>query len=56
MAGITYKNFALPDESKSLDKFSVELVDLGSAVAAKITQEPGWSWSKCVEPLAGTDI
>lgn len=55
MAGITYKNFASPDESKSLDKFSVELVDLGSAVAAKITQEPGWSWSKYVKPLAGTD-
>ena len=28
---------------------------MGSTAAARLTLEPGWRWSECVKPVAGTD-
>jgi hypothetical protein len=28
---------------------------MGDATAARFTFEPGWKWSDCVKPVAGTD-
>ena len=28
---------------------------LGGTTAARFTMEPGWSWSECVKPVAGTE-
>jgi hypothetical protein len=28
---------------------------MGDATAARMTFEPGWKWSDCVKPVAGTD-
>jgi hypothetical protein len=33
----------------------VEIVRIGSSTAARMTLEPGWRWSECIKPLAGTD-
>jgi hypothetical protein len=55
MAGITKKNFAAPDERRTPDKTQMEVVDLGSVKAARVTLQPGWRWSECIKPVAGTD-
>ena len=55
MAGIAKKNFESPDERRSPDKTEVEVVDLGSVKAARMTLQPGWRWSECIKPVAGTE-
>ena len=44
-----------PDESRTPEKTSVSVVHLGGASVARITAEPGWTWSECIKPVAGTD-
>ena len=55
MAGIAKKNFGEPDERRAPDKTVVQVVDLGSVKAARMTLQPGWSWSECIKPIAGTE-
>jgi len=55
MAGLTVKSFESPDESRTPDKTKVDVVDLGVAKAARVTFQPGWKWSECIKPVAGTD-
>jgi hypothetical protein len=56
MSGITRKSFAKPDEMRTPDKTVVQTVSLGEGVkAARLTMEPGWRWSQCIKPIAGTD-
>ena len=55
MAGIAKKSFDNPDESRTPDKTTVEVVDLGSVKAGRLTMQPGWRWSECIKPVAGTD-
>jgi D-lyxose ketol-isomerase len=33
----------------------VDIVDLGSVKAARMTLQPGWRWSECIKPVAGTE-
>jgi hypothetical protein len=49
------KSFDSPDETRTPDKTKVEVVDLAGVKAARITFQPGWKWSECVKPVAGTD-
>jgi hypothetical protein len=53
MAGIAAKSFDTPDEKRAPDKTTVEVVDLGSVKAARMTLEPGWRWSECIKPVVG---
>ena len=55
MAGITMKSFDSPDETRTPDKTVVEVVDLEGVKAARVTFQPGWKWSECIKPVAGTD-
>ena len=55
MAGARMKSFATPDETRTPDKTLMELVDLGGVKAARLTVQPGWSWSSCIKPVVGTD-
>ena len=55
MAGITMKSFDSPDEVRTPDKTKVDVVDLGSVKAARMTAQPGWRWSECIKPVVGTD-
>lgn len=55
MAGVVKKNFESPDQTRTPDKTKVHVVDLAQATAARFTLEPGWRWSECVKPVAGTD-
>ena len=51
-------------ESKSIDsdgevrefpKGRVEVVTVGTCKLSRSTMEPGWRWSECVKPIAGTE-
>jgi mannose-6-phosphate isomerase-like protein (cupin superfamily) len=33
----------------------VQVVDLGSVKAARMTLQPGWRWSECLKPVARTE-
>ena len=55
MGSLVKKNFETPDEQRKPDKTVVDVVDLGGAKAARLTMQPGWKWSECVKPVAGTD-
>jgi hypothetical protein len=55
MAGVERFNFDSPDETRTPSKTRVDVVRTGAASAARISLEPGWKWSECVKPVAGTD-
>ena len=56
MAGVEKRAFDSPDETRTPDKTRVDVVHLGGTTAARFAMEPGWSWSACVKPVAGTTI
>jgi len=49
------KHFDSPDETRPLPKASVQVVKVGNNTLMRGTFEPGWKWSECVKPSAGTD-
>ena len=55
MAGVAKKSFESPDERRAPDKTEVDVVELGSVKAARMTLQPGWRWSECIKPMAGTE-
>ena len=55
MAGIHAGNFDSPDETRSPEKSRVDVVNVGGATAARMTFQPGWRWTECIKPIAGTD-
>jgi hypothetical protein len=55
MAGLEARTFDSPDETRTPEKTRVDVVRLGETTAARFTFEPGWRWSECVKPVAGTE-
>ena len=55
MPGVEKRDFDSPDESRTPAKTRVDVVRLGGTIAARFSMEPGWRWSECVKPVAGTD-
>jgi hypothetical protein len=55
MAGLQVRGFDAPDESRRPDKTQVDVVRMGGTTAARLTLEPGWKWSECIKPVAGTE-
>jgi hypothetical protein len=55
MAGIKVGNFEAADEVRTPEKTRVEVVDLGGIKAGRLTVQPGWKWSECIKPVAGTN-
>ncbi len=53
MAGVEARDFGSPDETRTPDKTTVDVVRLGGTTAARLQLEPGWSWSDCVKPVVG---
>ncbi|KTC77102.1 cupin domain-containing protein [Legionella brunensis] len=49
------KHFETPDEIRTLPKTKIELVHLGETTLMRATFQPGWKWSECVKPTAGTN-
>ena len=54
MESIQSKSFDTADETRTPAKTRVDVVDLGTAKAARLRFEPGWRWSECIKPVAGT--
>jgi hypothetical protein len=48
---INVRSFDSPDETRTPTKTRSDVVDLGTAKAARITLEPGWRWSECIKPV-----
>ena len=55
MAGVESRDFDSPDETRTPDKTQVDLVRMGAATVGRFAFEPGWRWSECVKPVAGTE-
>ena len=55
MAGVDKLDFDSPDESRTPDKTRVDVVRMDGTTVARLTLEPGWRWSECIKPVAGTD-
>jgi quercetin dioxygenase-like cupin family protein len=55
MAGIERLDFDSPDETRTPDKTRVDVVRVGNVTAGRFAFEPGWRWSECVKPVAGTE-
>ena len=55
MSGLISKSFDQADEQRTPDKTTVDVVHLGSTTAARFRFEPGWRWSECIKPVAGTE-
>lgn len=48
------KDLNSPDETRPFPKGKMEVVKLGDVTIGRGTFEPGWKWSECVKPIAGT--
>ena len=55
MAGVERLDFDSPDESRTPSRTRSDIVHKGATSAARLTLEPGWTWSECVKPVAGTE-
>jgi hypothetical protein len=55
MAGVQSRDFDSPDETRTPDKTRVDVVRMGGTTVGRFAFEPGWRWSDCVKPVAGTD-
>jgi hypothetical protein len=55
MAGLEVRGFNAPDETRTPAKTQVDVVRMGGTTAARMTLEPGWKWSECIKPVAGTE-
>lgn len=54
MGGLAARSFESPDEVRRFDKGRMEVITLGGETVGRATFEPGWRWSECVKPIAGT--
>ena len=48
MPGVSSKSFETPDETRTPDKTTMEVLRLSGATVARITFQPGWKWSECI--------
>lgn len=49
------KSLASPEETRKFDKGKMDVVTLDSVTVGRAVFEPGWKWSECVKPIAGTE-
>ena len=49
------KSIDKTDEVREFEKGRVEVVTVGTTTLTRSTMQPGWRWSECVKPIAGTD-
>jgi len=55
MANFEHRDFRTPDETRTPDKTTVELVNVAGGQIGRYTFQPGWRWSECIKPVVGTD-
>ena len=52
---IQKKSMKSPDETRTFEKGKVEIAKVGETGIGRAYFEPGWSWEKCVKPIAKTE-
>ena len=55
MARLQKKSINVPDETLTFDKGKLDRTRIGDTSIGKIYLEPGWSWEKCIKPLAKSE-
>jgi hypothetical protein len=53
MPAIEHRDMSAPDETRTPEKTTLEVVQLGGASVARLTLQPGWRWSECIRPVVG---
>lgn len=53
---IILRRFDEPDETRSMEKGSFDLVEIGGQTIGRATYEPGWRWSDHVGPSVGEQL
>jgi quercetin dioxygenase-like cupin family protein len=48
--------FEQPIESRTFEKGSLDLLNVGGMTIGRASYEPGWRWSEHVAPTAGTEL
>jgi quercetin dioxygenase-like cupin family protein len=48
------KRFDAPDETRSFDKGTFEVVEIGGITVGRARYEPGWRWSEHVGSITGS--
>lgn len=56
MAPIEFSDFSTPDEVRQPERTNIELVKIAGGEIGRTTLQPGWTWSECIKPVAGTDM
>ncbi|MBU2008922.1 MAG: cupin domain-containing protein [Chloroflexi bacterium] len=54
MAKMEVRNFSSPDEVRQFEKGKLDLVKIGGATVGRAVFQPGFKWSKHVQPIAKT--
>ena len=55
MAKIIKKNLnSAPDETRKFEKGKVDIATFSDVTIGRAEFDPGWSWEKCVKPIAKT--
>jgi hypothetical protein len=49
------KSLESPEETRSFENGRLDLVELAGNKVGRTTFEPGWRWSKSVQPIVHTD-
>jgi hypothetical protein len=55
MGTLEHRDFTAPDETRTPDKTTVELVNIAGGQVGRYTFQPGWKWSEWIKPVVGTD-
>jgi len=55
MTEIQKKSMNSPDETRTFEKGKIDLTKIGDTSIGRMYLEPGWSWEKCVKPIAKTE-
>jgi quercetin dioxygenase-like cupin family protein len=50
------RRFDQPDERRSFEKGTFQVVTAGGMTLGRASYEPGWRWSEHVGPTAGTEL
>ena len=53
-ASSEHKTFAKPDETREFPNGKAEILSIGGGSVGRLVFQPGWRWSKDVQPLAKT--
>jgi cupin domain len=53
---LNIRRFDAPDETRTFEKGTFEVVSIGGMTVGRARYEPGWKWSEHVGGIAGTDL